>query len=250
MKKYFIVSDVHSFYVPMKEALDEAGFDYHNPDHIFVSLGDLLDRGEETVKCLQFVNSLPKERKILIRGNHEDLLDSCIDRGYYTSVDYHNGTAKTCDTVYIYEKLRGNDEDEWSSVLKESSLLNKYLSCLKDYAQVGNNIFTHAWVPWECANGEVTYVFEKPEDGRHVAKWTTARWENPFDMWKVHGHDKRYTLFCGHWHTSWAHSKLHKEGEEWGENARFEPFEDDGIVGMDACTAYSGKVNCCVLEAE
>ena len=47
MKKYFVVSDVHGFYDEMKKALDNAGFDIANPDHIFVSCGDLLDRGRQ-----------------------------------------------------------------------------------------------------------------------------------------------------------------------------------------------------------
>lgn len=46
--KYFIVSDVHSFYDEMMTALNESGFDKTNPDHIFVSLGDLLDRGDQS----------------------------------------------------------------------------------------------------------------------------------------------------------------------------------------------------------
>ena len=81
MKKYFIVADIHSFYTEMIKALEEKGWDINNPDHIFVSLGDLLDRGNEPMECLKFVNSIPRDRKILIRGNHEDLIEECLDRG-------------------------------------------------------------------------------------------------------------------------------------------------------------------------
>ena len=45
MKKLFVVSDVHSFYNHLIKALNEKGFDKNNPDHWFVSCGDLLDRG-------------------------------------------------------------------------------------------------------------------------------------------------------------------------------------------------------------
>ena len=47
MKKYFVCGDVHSFYTYLKEALDNAGFDLNNDDHVFVSCGDLFDRGDE-----------------------------------------------------------------------------------------------------------------------------------------------------------------------------------------------------------
>ena len=71
MRTLFVVSDVHSFYGEMKQALDKEGFDKDNKDHIFVSCGDLLDRGPDSVKCLEFVNGLDDDRKILILGNHE-----------------------------------------------------------------------------------------------------------------------------------------------------------------------------------
>ena len=33
--KYFVISDVHGFYNEMKNALDEAGFEPNNENHIF-----------------------------------------------------------------------------------------------------------------------------------------------------------------------------------------------------------------------
>ena len=32
------------------------------------------------------------------------------------------------------------------------------------------------------------------------------------------------------------------------EDADFSPFIDDGIIALDACTAYSGFVNCVVID--
>ena len=87
--------------------------------------------------------------------------------------------------------------------------------------------------------------------------WKSARWINSLDAWnqgiKVDGK----TIYCGHWHTSWGHSKLHKIGSEWDnkystnsehKKAHFEPFCDDGICAIDACTAYSHKVNVVIVE--
>jgi hypothetical protein len=47
MKKYFIVADVHGYFDILNQSLKEAGFDENNPEHFFVSLGDLLDRGKQ-----------------------------------------------------------------------------------------------------------------------------------------------------------------------------------------------------------
>ena len=51
MKKLFVVSDVHSFYTQLIKVLNEKGFDKNNPEHWFVSCGDLLDRGPESQQC-------------------------------------------------------------------------------------------------------------------------------------------------------------------------------------------------------
>ena len=37
---------------------------------------------------------------------------------------------------------------------------------------------------------------------------------------------------------------------EFGKDSDFSPFYADGIIAIDGCTAFSGKVNCIVLEDE
>jgi len=95
MKKYFITSDVHSFYTPLINALTEVGFDVNNPEHILIVDGDLFDRGEETVEVYNFIKSIPKDRRILIRGNHEYLLKSLVKKDLPQSYDISNGTVST-----------------------------------------------------------------------------------------------------------------------------------------------------------
>ena len=34
--KFFVTSDIHSFYTPLKKALDEAGFDPNNKEHLTI----------------------------------------------------------------------------------------------------------------------------------------------------------------------------------------------------------------------
>lgn len=99
--KYFITSDIHSFYTPLMDSLKSSGFDINNPEHILVVNGDLFDRGGETVQLLEFIKSLPKERRILIRGNHEYLLKELIETKWLPeSYDYSNGTVRTCYDLY------------------------------------------------------------------------------------------------------------------------------------------------------
>lgn len=51
-KKIFAVSDIHGHYHILKEALDRAGFDDSNDNHLLVCCGDYFDRGDENVEVL------------------------------------------------------------------------------------------------------------------------------------------------------------------------------------------------------
>ena len=82
-----------------------------------------------------------------------------------------------------------------------------------------------------------------------------ARWLNGMDMWRNPANrvDGK-TIVCGHWHCSWGWSHIRQERKEWPQKNRkdwllsFEPFIDNGIAAIDACTAYTGNVNCIVVE--
>ena len=91
--KLFALSDIHGFFTEMKKALDNAGFDPQNPQHLLVSCGDAMDRGHQPREVIEFLNGLPN--KVLICGNHEILMEDAIRRKCFLAHDYHNGTANT-----------------------------------------------------------------------------------------------------------------------------------------------------------
>lgn len=259
MKKLFIVADVHSFYFEMIDALCNAGYNQDNPDHIFVSLGDLLDRGDYPVSCLNFVNMIPADRKILIRGNHEDLLEECLKRKEFYQHDKHNGTMRTImslggrevEDVYnwLYSQEYGEKFPEFRTDVKdyhevfdkvaEYPPLQLYLDSLVDFAEVGSNVFVHGWIPSRK---------KSPDKDWRKGDWSEARWFNGMEKWKQGSRLDDTTIFCGHWHTSWGHAVLEHEGTEWGPGASYAPFVGEGIVALDACTVRSGFVNCYTVE--
>ena len=55
MKKYFAVSDVHSFATELYKALSNKGFERDNPEHILIVCGDAFDRGQETLELFDFL---------------------------------------------------------------------------------------------------------------------------------------------------------------------------------------------------
>lgn len=44
------MSDIHSYYNEMIDALNKASFDKDNENHILVVCGDLFDRGKQTLE--------------------------------------------------------------------------------------------------------------------------------------------------------------------------------------------------------
>lgn len=239
-KTLFITSDVHSYYDILMDELNKAGYDYTNDSHIFVSLGDLLDRGDKPKECLEFVNSLPPERKILIRGNHEDLMEQAIRAKYFTHTDFYNGTAQTAQLVTGISLGTAPDHAVLFA-MSDSKLYNDYINSCVDYAIVGNHVFVHGWIPCFDENGSTYYNDSNWENGN----WGYARWLNGMAAWNNGIRLQGKTIFCGHWHTSWGHVGLHNELVE-----RFDPFIDEGIVALDACCAYSHKLNVYKLEVE
>ena len=151
----------------------------------------------------------------------------------------------TLNDIYVDETSKLID------YVRNSSLWNNYVSCLKDYAELGDNIFVHGWIP--VNNSMVTGCTKNPE-WREASElqWDNARWYNGMDLWSRGIREEGKIIWCGHWHTSWGHANLHHEGVQFpngsGEKAHFSPFEDEGIIAMDGCTVFSSKVNCKVIK--
>ena len=106
--KFFVVSDVHGFYNELIRDLKNAGWDDNNSNHILIVCGDIFDRGTQPLEVYNFLRSIPKERRILIRGNHEQLFKDLVDRQFPEDHDHSNGTYKTVLNLCGY-----NSEDDF-----------------------------------------------------------------------------------------------------------------------------------------
>ena len=192
--------------------------------------------------------------------------------------DIHNRTDDTCYQIVDY--LKGYDvadgesckfylsEEEILNTVRDSEIWNTYYDSCVDYAEIVDNIFVHGWIPCDIEYSYNSHSYDIKNytylsNWRESSKWRDARWINGMDAWNNGVREPGKTIWAGHWHTSWGHANIHNDGQEWldkietyyqDENgvvhpyAKFTPFKDDGIVAMDACTAYSNFVNCEVLE--
>lgn len=256
--KYFCVSDVHGFYDQLISALNIAGFDRNNPNHMLISCGDHFDRGRQPMEVLDYLMNLP--RKILIRGNHEDLLTECCARGWFHPYDESNGTFHTvhdlsADFATQYKEEKGDYPQARERCGAAIQLLQPFFSQLETYYETENYIFVHAWIPVQVHDSAPFHHLRGRKFSAHPAwrnaseeEWDQARWLNPFTMAKL-GLQTEKTIVCGHWHCSagWASA----EGRsEFGEDALFDIYEGDGFIAIDGCTAHTGKVNVLVVEDE
>lgn len=265
MKKLFVFADVHGFYSMMEVHLKEKGFDINNEDHIFVSCGDLFDRGPENDRCLDFVNSLPDDRKILVRGNHEDLLLDALHRGYFMQHDYHNHTLHTVSQLSGFEIDDILDQRFTCAAACTALLTNedfkKYINSVSYFHYIGDYIFVHGWIPSRFRDGFPLTAKDRITDNWMTGDWEDAVWTNGMKAWQRGERIMDHTIVCGHYHTSWGHTHIHHKGVEFAEvwyetgtdpdmEEHFETFKDDGIIALDGCTAYSGIMNCEVIEVE
>ena len=113
--KYYVISDPHGYYKQFEKALRKAGFFDEKEPCKLVVCGDLLDRGEEANKIIEFLLKLKEEEKLIyILGNHEDLLVQCLHKiagnGIHeiASGMSHHYSNKTWDTLLQLSNVRDN----------------------------------------------------------------------------------------------------------------------------------------------
>lgn len=245
-KKFFVTSDIHSGYTPFKKALDEKGFDPNNENHWLIVCGDCFDRLGESVELLKFLMSL--ERKILVKGNHDILLEELCMRGFPYSHDKSNGTTRTVQDIsgkYSAYDFADACDITWNK-------LARYRELLVNYFETKQYIFVHSWI---VLNKVGIDAYEYREDWRKGSneEWEQIMWTNPF--WRAQdGLNKTgKTIVFGHWHCSTGHAmEKGYEISEFGEDAIWEPYinKQQGIVGIDRCVGYTNKINIIVLEDE
>lgn len=140
--KYFVCSDIHGYFDEWQTALKEKGFDINNPNHKIIICGDLFDRGRQPKQIIDFILS-HKDKFILIRGNHEDLMQEMIERNKNTQYDLSNGTAYSIIDLCPEWQI---SEFDLRKIAKETGL-QEILDMCVDYYETNKYIFVHAWIP-------------------------------------------------------------------------------------------------------
>ena len=284
MKTYFVVSDTHSFYTPLKKALWQAGFRRTNKDHILIVCGDLFDRGQETLQVYNYIKSLPRSRRILVRGNHEALYLDLLKKRVPDSYDFSNGTVRTFCAIAgmseealtashwyktgisgyeVYDRI----SETWRTIVAEvkNSAVTKFVESKKDwvnYYELGKYIFVHSFIPYKLKDEVAKYYWphgyiqddwkEYKPNWRQSSdfEWSEAAWGCPYAEYELGlfkpEEEKGKILVCGHWHAA----AFHEEFEGAKEMENHHTYIGEHLIALDACTVLSKFINVLVIKED
>lgn len=246
MPKFYIFSDCHGFYKELREALDEAGFDKSNPDHWLISLGDEMDRGHDPEKVINYLMGLP--RAIWVKGNHQELMEELLERGYPLRYDWSNGTMGSVIDLDLNAKTI--DQAFATAYMKTKPFFNRAIN----YLETENYIFVHSFIPLKCNDDLPKYYiknrkFEYNPDWRFAneSEWSQSRWGNPFDLAMNGFNQTEKTIVHGHWSNSFYWAKEYGLSE-FDNDACFDICYHNKCIGLDATTVLTHKINVLVIE--
>ena len=222
--KLFVVSDIHGHATLLKDALNNAGYDKENNNHLLICCGDLFDRGTENLEVLKFFERI--DRKIMIKGNHEERMLEILESGWLGDHDFMNGTTETIREFFgKYSIININETIDFSGKTSMINRLSGFINEMRDYYETENYIFLHGWLPNEY--GKVLKDWRNADEG-HWSKGRWTWWTKGCDMAR---NNESKTIVCGHYPTP--------NGDIYKEN---------NVIAIDAGTSTKGKVNVLMIE--
>ena len=207
-----------------------------DPSHLLVCCGDCFDRGDENYEVLRFFERI--ENKVVLRGNHEDMLLKLFDGGRVLPHHYMNGTMRTLENFfgkYFMDPVTGMLDLESSN--RTVDRICDFIAQTLDYYETENYVFVHGWLP-PCE--------DSPEARRAVSSqsWERARWVKWTECYTGEAPLGGKTLVCGHMPTFYA-GKYDGRSDDCADI-----FYGEGMIALDAGTYDSRQINVLVIEDE
>ena len=148
-ERIVIITDLHGCYDECRQLLNKLSFD-KDRDRL-INLGDTIDRGPKIYEVFEFLRGLKeemKERCVLIRGNHEQMMLNSIDRkGIGKRLWYMNSGEKTVFS-FISHKHKINEFRDWYEQMPYYYVDERFIAvhaCLVDEDPGKNEIDTLIW---------------------------------------------------------------------------------------------------------
>ncbi len=248
-KKIFVVSDIHGHYTELKNALEKVGFIPGDETHLLIVCGDYFDRGTENRLVFEYLNKI--QNKILIKGNHEDMLALILSVGHMGRGAFTNGMDCTIRDFFGDEAIGGLDPRYEEAYLlnlrgkeKIVSDLYAFMDDMYDYFETEHYIFTHGWLPTvktEDGACRIKENFRYEESGL----WDRARFAEWYRRYNQGAMLEGKTIVCGH-----RTARFGCLFDETRDMMDYSPFYAEGLIAIDSATAESKQVNVLVIDDE
>lgn len=159
-ERIYVIGDVHGRYDLLMNLLKKILSQLSNEEKIIeekftkkvrlIFLGDIIDRGPESLKCLLTIEALTGDDGAeILRGNHEDLMLQTIKgddhaRGMW----FNNGGLATINSLNLAPPLDGEDGLDFGERLRDAvpNAIHKMLTEAPTSLRSGDYMFVHAGV--------------------------------------------------------------------------------------------------------
>jgi len=234
--KYFVISDIHAHYDAMISALENAGYNSRNQQHHLLILGDLFDRGMQTVKVLEYLYPLSLEDKVtIILGNHDsyllDFLKGDDSRAYFNIL--RNGFGETLQQLSGMEPVPENFIEIRENIINQYSFLASWIDSFPLFLEIKDYVFVHGGIDGSIINWQETLTQNDFIWGREIQ---LQRIPNKI---VVAGHHRVATIRK----PTEDYHKLFKNHPEL-----FDILYEEGKILIDRFVEVSNEINVLILD--
>lgn len=257
-KKIFVISDLHGHYKETINALQQAGYDENNDNHLLVVLGDIFDRFHENIEIYKYLYRLTKENKAIVTsGNHHkffiDFLEGSIDPFNYlhnglsdTIADFWHRTAPFESWCMLESNCEMTHESyaKWCKICRddinnEFPELLSWLKTMPRYFESKNYIGVHGALDLKVSDWHHPHCYRY-----NLIDWDALDFDD--GTFLIQPNTTGKTIVVGHFDSGHLR-KMYNLGNE-NDHSILET--EDKKVFIDACTILTKQVNVYVVEDE
>ncbi|HET7615356.1 MAG TPA: metallophosphoesterase family protein [Bacillales bacterium] len=224
MHRTIVISDIHGEIGKFEKLLEKT--EYRPDADQLILLGDYVDRGPDSKRTVEKVMELKKKGAIVLKGNHDDMMEKSFREGKFLKVWLLNGGLQTLES-YGYELPRTDDGMESMladlNPLKETDTIRAHIDffeSLDHLYETDDYIFVHAGVhPVDPLESTDPAVFLWIRDEFHE------------------GYAGEKTVIFGHTPTHSLHEGCDVH------------FGTNNIIGIDGGCVFGGRLNALELPS-
>ena len=216
----YCISDIHGCYEEFMELLRKINF---SSDDTLYILGDVIDRGAESIKCLRYIMEAPNIQ--LLMGNHEQMMYDALTNDHEKDSSYMANWLNNGGTKVLPEFCKLPDEDKIA--------IMDYISKLPYLAQVKmgeqNYVLVHAGlnVAAAYAKGDISTAAILPRQNLEDLVWIREK------FFRKKALPRSITIFG---HTPTPMLTIRKHAKVW----RDRRFKDK--IGIDGGCVFGGSL--------